>query len=498
MLNINLVPMTYLRLLLLFTLMIFIAAPVLGQGAVNKTNPMPVYMHYMPWFDTPQSIGQWGWHWKMNNKNPDNIDATTGKREIASHFYPLIGPYASKDPDVLEYHFLLMKYAGIDGILLDWYGQKGSNGDIGSLLTNSNAAVKAVEQTGLKFAVVLEDRFATSIEDVKANVKYLHQNYFVKPEYITVGSSPLLAVFGPINYQTPAQWTEILAASSKDIEFLPLWFESKDGGNNADGEYAWVWEDDTKNNYLTHLETYYMNTAPNLKTVMGVAYPGFLDYYKEGNSGNGYFEIPHEDGATLEKTLALAEKHKTKFDMLQLATWNDFGEGTIFEPTFEAGFSYLQQIQKFTGVAYDVSELMLVYKLFILRKENKDDAPMTELLNQAATHLVNLNVAAATDILDDFEVITEIHEHDTAEVNLQVYPNPLVSNNLKIRVNEKFKSKPLKITVHDLAGKIIVAEEFNMASEEITISTENFEKGIYIVNLYLTGKIVATRSIVLD
>ena len=40
----------------------------------------------------------------------------------AAHYYPKIGPYASNDPDVLEYHFLLMKAAGVTGIILDWYG----------------------------------------------------------------------------------------------------------------------------------------------------------------------------------------------------------------------------------------------------------------------------------------------------------------------------------------------------------------------------------------
>ena len=42
---------------------------------------------------------------------------SAGRREIASHAYPLIGPYDSNDPHVLEYHVLLMKLAGID-----WYG----------------------------------------------------------------------------------------------------------------------------------------------------------------------------------------------------------------------------------------------------------------------------------------------------------------------------------------------------------------------------------------
>ena len=29
-----------------------------GQVPVEKTNPLRVYMHYMPWFETPETIGR--------------------------------------------------------------------------------------------------------------------------------------------------------------------------------------------------------------------------------------------------------------------------------------------------------------------------------------------------------------------------------------------------------------------------------------------------------
>jgi hypothetical protein len=87
---------------------------------VTKTNSQKVYVHYMPWFETPATSGngQWGQHWTMANENP-NIILANGRREIASYFYPMIGPYDSDDRDVIDYHLLLMKYSGIDGIIID-------------------------------------------------------------------------------------------------------------------------------------------------------------------------------------------------------------------------------------------------------------------------------------------------------------------------------------------------------------------------------------------
>ena len=90
---------------------------------------------------------------------------------------------------------------------------------------------------------------------------------------------------------------------------------------------------------------------------MGIAYPGFEDFYEEGNAGNGFFHIPHLDGATLDTTLQLAQLQEENLDILQLATWNDFGEGTMFEPTWELGYRYLTQLQQYLGVNYGESDL---------------------------------------------------------------------------------------------------------------------------------------------
>ena len=390
-------------------------APSVRAQSVPKTNPQKVYMHYMPWFETPATLGgsNWGYHWKFNNKNPNVVDAE-GRRQIASHYYPKIGPYASSDPDVIEYHVLLMKLSGVDGLLIDWYGVQGVNGDVGSLLANSNALVGKVDDFGLKFGVVLEDRFSTvsignttpDINKAKANVAYLKNNYFNKPEYIRLGAGndPLLLNFGPETFKTPgqapAQWTEILAEAGEDVSFLPLWYNKHLAGTNADGEFAWIYED--ANDHLTyHQKNFDSFRAPTLGVAGGVAYPGFNDFYEEGGTGTVIgFEIPHNGGQTLADTLALAGQYQNNLDFVQLATFNDFGEGTMFEPTVETGFDYLAQVQQFTGVPYGQDELELVYKLYRLRKENAGNAAVQAQLGQASADLAALDIGSARAILD--------------------------------------------------------------------------------------------------
>ena len=184
--------MRFLQAIVVIALVGALRAPPANAQPVDvpKTNPMKVYMHYMPWFDTPAVLGagNWGYHWRMNNQNPNIVDAS-GKRQIASHYYPKIGPYQSNDPDVIEYHLLLMKLSGVDGVMIDWYGVQGTNGDINRLLTNSNAVVDRVDDVGLNFSVVMEDRFSANINQAKANVAYLRDNYFNKPDYTRIGRS---------------------------------------------------------------------------------------------------------------------------------------------------------------------------------------------------------------------------------------------------------------------------------------------------------------------
>ena len=427
--------------------------PLAGQQAVEKTNPMKVYMHYMPWFETPETSGHWGWHWTMNTMDPDII-GPGGQREIASHYYPLIGPYASRDRDVIEYHLLLMKYAGIDGVLIDWYGAEGSNGDIGDLLKSSDSIVSYTDDFGMQFGVVLEDRFSRSIDDVKANFTYLKNNYFTRESYIRYGEGqdPLVCIFGPVTFEDPADWEQILPSAGEEIEFLPLWYESLNVGAFADGEHSWVYQDNT--DHLSHLSSFYTNRAPGLKTAMGSAYPGFNDYYVEGGAGSSYFSIPHNDGVTLSETLNKANQYKNNIDILQLISFNDFGEGTMFEPTVETGFDYLVRVQSFTGVAYGEAEFELIHQLYTLRKAYENETEVQEVLDQVSAHLSNLEVDQATRLLKSI-TSTQIFHFESAfagnDPAIKIFPNPVTDGTLYF--SSGIGDEITQIIISDVNGK---------------------------------------------
>jgi glycoprotein endo-alpha-1,2-mannosidase len=358
---------------------------------VAKTNPMKVYMHYMPWYQSKSISGYWGSHWRMTNKNPEIVDAN-GKRQIASHYYPLIGPYDTQDPDVIDYHLLLMKYAGVDGILIDWYGTHAVY-DYKINLIGSNAVIDKLDDVGLNFAIVYEEYTAESvasqtgkaaIEAAQDDMSYMQSNYFGKKEYITIGGKPLLTTFGPRFFKQESQWDQILSKATVKPSLV---------GKNSSGEFAWI---DFKNNFAD-LTNFYSKSS-SYEIMMGSAFPRFHDYYKEGGTGTSYGYVDFNNGQTLKATLQKAKDSNLKY--LQLVTWNDFGEGTVMEPTLEDGYQCLEMIQQFTGVPYTKSELELIHDYYIKRTKYKGDVNARLVLDKAFNHLSLLEVDQAREQLN--------------------------------------------------------------------------------------------------
>lgn len=378
---------------------------VFEPASPQKSNSMNLYVHYMPWFETPETNGgAWGQHWTMADKNPNNMDEN-GKREIAAHYYPLIGPYASSDKDALEYHLLLMKYSGIDGLLVDWYGTRDLY-DYPAVKRNTEVLMEVAEKVGLELGIVYEDQTLRAemegveekIAQAQADMQYLETNFFNKSNYIKVDGKPLLLVFGPQEISRPDDWSAVFSVLNTKPSFLTLYAHSGATNNtttkNAQGEYIWV--------DATPIETKYA-AKDNFELFMGGAYPGFNDFYKEGGWGESVLaDIDYTNGATFRNLLNMAKNNNV--DMLQLITWNDFGEGTMIEPTEEFGYSFLADLQSFSGVSYNTSVLENIYKYYVLRKQYPNNLKVQSALSQAFYYFISLQHDKAQGILDNYNI----------------------------------------------------------------------------------------------
>lgn len=375
-------------------------------ASVNKTNAQKVLMHYMPWYQSPNVDGYWGQHWTMNTADPTII--SNGRRQIASHFYPLIGPYSSSDTLVLQWQSLLMKYAGVDGIIIDWYGTSGVH-DYGILADASEVIAHQFASTGLEFSYMYEDR---TVEQVQINLPnagsvssilvtdfshLLAQS--THPKHTRLGNQPLLTLFGPEYVHSAATWDSAFTTANYHPAFFSLHYTSSSIG--ADGEFVWPWGGNTTS-HTQHLTQFY-NYATTTQKIAG-AYPGFQDYYAMGGWGTGLgWTIPHDSTHTLHTTLQLAKQ--SNLDLVQLITWNDYGEGTMMEPTTEFGHSFLHEIKSFTGASTPPGSIELCTRWFqeSTRALDSSQSEQTKkFIRQAYIYLRALQPANADSVLAIF------------------------------------------------------------------------------------------------
>lgn len=404
-----------LRLATILGLILALMSPATGAQEVRDGHSRPLILaHYMPWFESKPVSGHWGWHWTMGRLDPERI-GPEGRREVASHSYPLIGPYDSADPDVLEYHTLLMKVAGIDGAVADWYGNDDFN-DYASIHRRTSALFDSLKRRGLKFAVCYEDRTlkamaerkgltpARAVEHGKAHLRYCEENWFHDPSYVTREGKPLLLAFGP-EYLAREQWEAIFTGMRR----APAFFTLHERKPPAIGTFAWppMWASKDGKLSESALDAYLDRFYGQAGAKIGAAFPGFHDYYAEAGVQPSHGRLDDRHGETFRRTLGRALA--SGCPIVQVATWNDFGEGTCVEPSREYGYRDLEAVQdarrKLPGgpFPYRSDDLRLPLRIHDLRKRLGGSAPERKGLDEVAGLLSSGEVARASQRLGELE-----------------------------------------------------------------------------------------------
>ena len=363
-----------------------LAALAHSASAQNPNDERVLVAHYMPWYASKPVSGAWGWHWTMNHFAPDE-NAAHGGEQAASKFHPLLGFYDSSDPDVLECHVLWMKMAGVDGVIFDWYGPDDFL-DYGQLHRNCAAMLPYLRRANLKFAVCYEDQTVKRLveggrlrpDETLAHgrkvMRWLDDNWFREPNYLRVDGQPLLLVFGPQFYGDD-DWPQLFQGLRAPPQFLTL-HERK---SVASGAFDWPLPQ--IENGLPAVKRFYQRSA-SWPVSVPIAFPRFDDIYAEAGL-TSYGTIADNDGETYRATLARALRSDAK--VVQIATWNDWGEGTQIEPSREFGLRDLEATQSgrrefgLAEFAFHAQDLALPLALFRARKSGAPSARLDEAAN---------------------------------------------------------------------------------------------------------------------
>ena len=316
-----------------------------------------ILVHYMPWFESPPIHNGYGIHWHLGGGEFDPYEIIEdGRANIASHYYPLTGPYDSSDRNILRYQAALMKIAGIDGVIFDWYGISDAL-DYASIHESTKAMIEVLREAGLTYAICYEDSSISRM--IEANViqpqddlttahavmDYMEAEWFRGPAYLRIKDRPALFFFGPQYFKTGEGLEELLMNMDTRPFLVTLDNQLR---SFVDASYPWppMWKSDggilSLDSLVDYLNEFYSNENDS-PYLISSAFTGFHDVYDLSAYGESFGYLDDYAGRTFQLTFEAALQARA--DLIQIVTWNDYGEGTIIEPTIERGYRDLEYLQ---------------------------------------------------------------------------------------------------------------------------------------------------------
>jgi Glycosyl hydrolase family 71 len=322
---------------------------------------------------------------------------------------------------VLEYHVLLMKLAGVDGVIVDWYG----SADYLDYSLNNQATLKLFNFTrkaGLRFCICYEDQTiqhmldghylepGRAISKAQEEMLYLQTNFFSDASYLRLNGKPVLLNFGPQHFLASSNWETIfsvlqatnrptfftednrLAISTGAFNWPPMWMSQAPGtGGVLSGAGL--------KNYLGEFE----RKAAEWPAFISSAFPRFHDIYQRAGVRNYWGYLGDRQGDTLRETSSRAMTNSAA--IVQVVTWNDFGEGTMVEPTREYGFRDLGILQDLRreylqpDFSYRTNDLSLAMEFYKARRKRGSSATRSPQLDRVFTNLLSGRISIAREDL---------------------------------------------------------------------------------------------------
>ncbi|KAM4699590.1 glycoprotein endo-alpha-1,2-mannosidase-like protein isoform 1-T2 [Discoglossus pictus] len=180
-----------------------------------------LHIFYYMWYGNPKFDGNYiHWDHVMVPHWDPKISASYPKgrhsppEDIGSSFYPELGPYSSKDSEVLEDHMRQLKAAAIGVLVLSWYPQ-GTADENGETVEDLVPLVlEAAHRHNIKVAFHIQPYKGRDDRTVHDNIKFIIDNFgshaaFYRYKTSTGKTLPLFYIYD--SYLTPPEsWANLL------------------------------------------------------------------------------------------------------------------------------------------------------------------------------------------------------------------------------------------------------------------------------------------------
>lgn len=275
-------------------LFVGLAGACLCMPALARAGTVAIF--YYPWYGTPAVDGGWQ-HWDQNGHQPPG--------DVYSSFFPAFGPYSSSSPAVVERQMTEIARAGIDEVIVSWWG-RGSVEDSRLPLVLSVAA-----GNGLAVGIHLEPYPGRSPASVAADLAYL-ASLGVRDVY----------VYHPRDF-APADWAAVRAQAPSTLR---LFAGTQMAGFAAAGRFDGVYTYD----FVTNGGGMFARMCLQAHAVHLLCAPSVGPGYDGTRAGEAPVWQSRRNGATYDALWSAAIAARP--DVITITSFNEWGEGTQIEP----------------------------------------------------------------------------------------------------------------------------------------------------------------------
>jgi hypothetical protein len=284
-------------------------SPTVGMAAVHASHSTEVIAYYYPWWGNPQYDGAWS-HWNQNGASPPDA--------IASNYLPVRGAYSESDQAVLDGQFAEIAAAGIDEVVVSWWGQDSYEDHRLPAVTSAAAA------HNVRVGIHIEDYPNRTAATVESDLAYLKARGYSDFWVYFANMMPADQLRGVLDRAGPIR----VMASSTDIASV-----------EAGGFEDWALSAGFSGIYT--YDPYFFN-APDFPGICGAARmrgllcspgvaPGFL-----GTRATNITRVkPRNNGATYDERWQGAIASGA--DIAGVVSYNEWHEGSQIEPAVASG-----------------------------------------------------------------------------------------------------------------------------------------------------------------
>jgi len=318
-------------------------AALAERAAVRHPDvPRKVLAFYYPWYANAAVPGGSG-----SGMSWEGLDDQRKQIANVAHF-PALGPYDSHDPKLIAQHCAWAKQAGVDGLIVSWWG-RGSPTDW-AMKPILDACQKAGLEVTIYYETVPRPQSAAS---AAKDLLYVLERYADHPAWLCVGKQPVLFIYGRTlgEIGIPA-WAAAMAEVHRQYPRKAVFI-----GDEPSPRAARVFDGIHTYNTVGSLSG---KSAPEARAWAKTAYPAWVRTADAQTRISTLTVIPGYDDTKIRKPGLRAERLDGALYQVQweeaiaadphwvlVTSWNEWYEGSEIEPSLEFAQKYLDMTAEY-------------------------------------------------------------------------------------------------------------------------------------------------------